>query len=95
MTVEIHANHDGVRATAEFHRGQLIMAISGHRSEANLRIYIGRPSSVQLKVCSNILSDALSGRPHQSQQPSFTALSSREISYPCEQSLVKASLFGK
>ena len=51
----------------------------GHRSEVGLRNYIGRPSSEQLRACSDILSDALSGRPHQSQQPSFTALSSRVV----------------
>ena len=34
---------------------------------------------VQLGACSDILSDSLSGRPHQLQQPSLTALSSRAI----------------
>ena len=47
------------------------MAISGHRSGASLRNYVGRPSSEQLRAYFDILSDALSGRPHQSQQPSF------------------------
>ena len=47
------------------------MAISGHRSEASLRNYIGRPSSKKLRACSDILSDALSGRSRWSQQPSF------------------------
>ena len=55
------------------------MAISGHRSEASLRNCIGCPSSEILKACSEILSDALSGRSHQSQQPIFTALSSQAI----------------
>ena len=55
------------------------MAISGHRFEASLRNYIGRPSSEQLKTCSDIISDVLSGRPHQSLQRSFKALSSRAI----------------
>ena len=55
------------------------MAIFGHRSEASLRNYIGRPSSEKIRACSDILSDALSGRPHQSLQPSVTALSSRAI----------------
>ena len=51
------------------------MAISGHRNEASLRNYI-----VRFRIHnSDILSDALSGRPHQSQQPNFTALSSRAI----------------
>ena len=52
------------------------LAISRHRSEASLRSYIGHPSSEQLTACSDILSDALGRRPHQSHQPSFTALSS-------------------
>ena len=39
----------------------------------------GRPSSEQLRARSDILSDALIGRPHQSLQLSFTALSSRAI----------------
>ena len=78
ITFEIHTNDDGVRATAIMLRS-MRLAISSYRSEASLRNYIGRPSSEQLKGCSDILSNALSGRPHQSQQPSFTALSSREI----------------
>ena len=41
---------------------------------------ISRPSSEQPRAYTDILSDALSGRPHQSLKPSFTALSSREIS---------------
>ena len=54
------------------------MAISGHRCEANLWNYIGSPSNEQIRACSDILSDRLSGRPHQqSQRPCFTALSSR------------------
>ena len=39
-----------------------------------------RPSSEQLRAFPNVLSDALSGRPHQSLQPSFRALSTRAIS---------------
>ena len=50
-----------------------------HRSEASLRNYIGRPSSEKIRACSDILSDALSGKSHQSLQPSFAALSSRAI----------------
>ena len=67
------------RDHAEVHRGWLIMAISSHRSKARLRNYIGRPSSEQLRARSDILSDALIERPHQSLQPSLTALSSRAI----------------
>ena len=55
------------------------LAISSHRNEASLRNYIGCPSNEELRACSDILSGALSGRPHQSEQPSFTALSSRAI----------------
>ena len=44
---------------AEVRRGYLILAISGHQSEASLRNYNGRPSSKQLRACSIILSDAL------------------------------------
>ena len=58
LTVKIHTTHDGVRATA------IIMAISGHRNEANLRNYMGRPSSEKIRACSDILSDASSGGPH-------------------------------
>ena len=50
-----------------------------HRSEASLRNYIGRPSSEKIRACSDILSDELRGKPHQSLQPSFRALSSRAI----------------
>ena len=54
------------------------MVISDNHSEESLRNYISRPSSEQQRACS-ILSDALSGWPHQSQQPSLTALSSQAI----------------
>ena len=37
------------------------------------------PSSEKIRACSDILSDALSGKSHQSLQPSFAALSSRAI----------------
>ena len=40
----------------------------------------GYPLSEQLRVCSYILSNFLSGRPHQSQQLSYTALSSQATS---------------
>ena len=48
-----------------------IMAISGHHSEASLKNY-ARPSSQQLRACSDILSSALSGRPQLSQEPTFS-----------------------
>ena len=48
-----------------------IVAISGHRSEASLRNYNARPSSDQLRACSDILSGALNGRPQESQHPRF------------------------
>ena len=47
------------------------MAISGHRSQVSLKNYIGHPSREQFRACSGVLSNALSGRPHQSLQPSF------------------------
>ena len=50
-----------------------------HHSKARLRNYIGRPSSEKIRACSDILSDALSGKSHQSLQPSFAELSSRAI----------------
>ena len=55
------------------------MAISSHRNEASLRNYIDHPTNEQLKACSDILFNALSGRPHQSLQLSSTALSCRAI----------------
>lgn len=67
----VYTNHS-VRATAItlWSNAQVpsrhIMAISGHRSEASLQSYNARPSSDQLKACSNILSSALNGRPQQS-----------------------------
>ena len=60
---------------AEVRRGQLILAISGHQSEASLRNYNGRPSSKQLRVCSYPFRCV--GQKATSQQPSFTALLSR------------------
>ena len=48
ITFEIHTNDDGVRATAIMLRS-MRLAISSYRSEASLRIYIGRPSIEQLK----------------------------------------------
>ena len=40
------------------------MASSEIASEASLRNYIDRPSSEQLRACSDVLSDALSGEGH-------------------------------
>ena len=48
-------------------------------SEAYLRNYIGHPSSEQQRARSDVLSNTLSGRPHQSLQPILTALSYRAI----------------
>ena len=82
ITVTIHTNNDSVRATAillRFIAARLSWRspVIAHRSEASLRYYIGRPSSEQPRACSNTLSDALTGRPRRSQQPSFTMLSFR------------------
>ena len=73
---KVYTNHS-VRATAItlLSNAQVpsrhIMAISGHRSEASLKHYNARPSSEQLRSCSDILSSAMSGRPQQSQQPTL------------------------
>ena len=65
------------------------MAISGHRSEASLRNYNARPSSEQLRACSDILSSALSGRPQQSQQPRFPdAVTSSNLLVPMNSTVV-------
>ena len=73
------------------------MAIFDHRSEASHRNFICRPSSEKIRACSDILPDALSGRPHQSLQPSFMALSSWTIfMFPAEfgcRSFIKHSLW--
>lgn len=74
-TVRIHADNESCwRPSRLAHHDDL--RSSQWRS---LRNYIGPPSSDQLGACSNILSDASSGWPPQSQQASFTALSSREV----------------
>ena len=62
ITVIIHTNHDGVRATAIMLRPNV--ASQEIPSEASLRNYIDRPSSEQLKACSDVLSDVLSGEGH-------------------------------
>ena len=55
------------------------MAIFGNRSGASLRNYIDYPLDGKIRACSDNLSNALSGRPHQLLQPRFTALSFRSI----------------
>ena len=62
ITVIIHTNHDGVRATAIMLRSNV--ASSEIASEASLRNYIDRPLSEQLRACSGVLSDELSGEGH-------------------------------
>ena len=62
ITVKIHTNHDGVRATAIMLRSNL--ASQEIANEASLRNYIDRPLSEQLRACSDVLSDALSGEGH-------------------------------
>lgn len=50
-----------------------IMAISGHRNEQSLQHYNQRPSTSQLKLCSNVLSEALgSGSTQSTMQQSTT-----------------------
>ena len=80
ITVKIHSNHDGFWANTIMLKS--IAAQSSWRSPvitASLKNYIGRPSSEKIRACSDILSDALSGKSHLSLQPSFAALSSRAI----------------
>ena len=61
-TVIIHANHDSFRATAILQRSMVVS--SEFASEASLRNYIDCPSGEQLRACSDVLSDALSGEGH-------------------------------
>ena len=61
-TVIIHTNHDGIRATAIMLRS--MVASLEIASESSLINYIDRPSSEQLRACSDVLSDALSGEGH-------------------------------
>ena len=91
---KIYTNHS-VRATAitlwsdRQVPSRHIMAISGHRSEASLRNYNARPSSEQLRACSDILSSTLSGRPQQSQQPRFPdAVTSSNLLVPMNSTVV-------
>ena len=62
MTVIIHTNHDSVRMTTIKLRSNV--ASSEIVCEASLRNYIDRPSSKQLRACSDVLSYALSGEGH-------------------------------
>ena len=62
VTVIIHTNDDGVRATAIMLRSNV--ASSEMTSEASLMNYIDRPSSGQLRACSDVLPDVLSGEGH-------------------------------
>ena len=80
ITVKIHSNHDGVWANMIMLKS--IAVRSSWRSPVitvSLRNYIGRPSSEKVRACSDILSDASSGKSHLSLQPSFAALSPRAI----------------
>ena len=54
ITVIIHTNHDGVMLRSK-------VASSEIASEASLRNYIDLPLSEQLRACSDVLSDGLSG----------------------------------
>ena len=56
------------RALSEYKAKSWAKAVTP--SEVNLRSYIDRASSEQLRAFCDILSDALSGRPHQTQQSS-------------------------
>ena len=73
--------HDGIRATAIMLRS--VAAISSWRSPPSQWSKPQKlhrpPSSEKIRACSDILFDELRGRPHQSLQPSFRALSSRAI----------------
>ena len=80
----IYTNHS-VRATAItlWSDAQVpsrhIMAISGHRSEASLKSYNTRPSSEQLRACSDILSGAMSGGPRQPNSPNAVTSSGNPL----------------
>ena len=81
VTVKIHTNYDGVRATAIMLRS--IAASSPWWSPVIVVKQASDTASAVLRVkkraSSDILPDVLSGRPHQSLQPSFKALSTRAI----------------
>ena len=55
------------------------MAIFVHRNESSIEITSTALRCERLRACSDILSDAWSGRPYETQQPSFTVLLSRAI----------------
>lgn len=57
-----------------------IMAISGHRSEGSLKSYHNRPSTSQLRQCSDALSSALGERVPYSVQQHVNAVSSSSSS---------------
>ena len=82
--LRIYTNHS-VRATAItlWSDAQVpsrhIMAISGHRSEASLKSYNTRPSSEQLRACSDILSGAMSGGPRQPNSPTAVTSSGNPL----------------
>ena len=81
VTVKIHTNYDGVRATAIMLRSitasspwwcpVIVVKQASDTASAVLR--------VKKRASSDILPDALSARPHQSLQPSFKTLSTRAI----------------
>ena len=82
IIVKIHTNHDGVWANMTMLK--FVAARSSWRSPV---ITVKQPSETtsaalrvkKIRACSDILSDALSGKSHLSLQPSFAALSSRAI----------------
>ena len=55
------------------------MAIFVHRNESSIEISSTALRCERLRACSDIRSDAWSGRPYETQQPSFTVLLSRAI----------------
>ena len=81
ITVKIHTNHAGVRATAITLRSTAVSSSSDLRSSQWRKPQVLHQPLFEwkIKACSDILSHALSARPHQSLQPSVTALSSRAI----------------
>ena len=79
LTVKIHTKNDGVRATAIMLRS-IAASLSWRSPVIEVKQASHRPPfQWKIRPFSDILSNALRGRPHQSLQPSFTALSSRAI----------------
>ena len=71
--------------TLKLHRETSRRSRRRHRNEASLRNHNARPSSGQLKACSNVHSAELNGRPEKSQHQSLTdafASSSRLLMDP-------------